>query len=208
MNKISANNIITNTFPAFEQNNQTKQGNNKLLNQFHTGKANDFSEEVLDSDVENEESEDEDKCLIDTLMKMYQTDPASLGDFERNLVEKELAKANKNPALIESQTSKSHNSSEFKAVSKQNSLKNKESSKIEKQEVIEVQNSVPIEIPTPSKTAQIKNPQSEQKVENIENKSERVKPVQSKSLLTSQKEDSYRKIENSAKKGIENKIKS
>ena len=45
------------------------------MNQFQTGKKNDFSEEALDSDLDYEESEDEDKWLIDTLMKLYQTDP-------------------------------------------------------------------------------------------------------------------------------------
>ena len=99
--------------PIIQTNNQLKQDNSKLLNQFQTGKKNDFSEEALNSDYE--ESEDEDKWLIDTLMKLYKTDSQSLGEFETNLVEKELAKRKMQAA---SSSSKLNKNSEVKMDAK------------------------------------------------------------------------------------------
>ena len=108
------------------------------MNQFQTGKKNDFSEEALDSDLDYEESEDEDKWLIDTLMKLYQTDPQSLGEFETNLVEKELAKRKMSAA---SSSSKLNKNSEVKMEAKLTHSIQKETIKERKQEKVkEIEN--------------------------------------------------------------------
>lgn len=65
-------------------------GGNKLLNQFHT---NIDDSDVEESDYDGEKDrENEGKSLVDTLIRLYNNDPDSLGEFERDLVEKELEK--------------------------------------------------------------------------------------------------------------------
>ena len=80
----------TSAFPEFGQAEQSKPANNKFLNQFHTVKKSEPSEEIEDSEVESEENEEENKALVETFIRLYKNDPDSLGEFERELVEKEL----------------------------------------------------------------------------------------------------------------------
>ena len=90
------NNPFANTKPAshlptFSEN---KKNSNRMLNQFHTVKSDpdpEESEEVLEEDSEVED-ESGNQAMIEALIRMYNADPESLGPFEKELVERELAK--------------------------------------------------------------------------------------------------------------------
>ena len=86
-----------------KQKHENLDGNN-LLNQFHTNKKESESD-VTESDSNIVETGSEKGTdMIDTLIRLYEVDPQGLGDFERELVEKELEKRNKNSPVKTKET--------------------------------------------------------------------------------------------------------
>ena len=157
----------SNIVSTLQQSEQPKPANNKFLNQFHTVKKSEPSEEIEDSIDESEPDEEEDKALVETLIRLYNNDPESLGEFERELVEKELKsrdpkfKPKTSPASISSikDTKKSVPESNQVRTS-QNSLKTES---VERKLDSVIGNKSPEKIKQPEKAKEIKQPEESKK---------------------------------------------
>lgn len=111
---------LASNLAGFQKPAQQKDSN-KFLNQFHTKKQDESEEESYRSEEEAEgEGEGDGTALIETLIKLYNLDPESLGEFERDLVEKELAKRKGEESPLKEPSSERKNPLQNKAISKEN----------------------------------------------------------------------------------------